>query len=90
MKNPENRKFSENRKNPENRKTAKTIKRMASQSEQNTHSVNFLKVLIASRNTKGSNPFANPRQLNVKVKKINRCARNQNKSPGQGLQINKL
>jgi hypothetical protein len=48
----------------------KTANLIASQSEGITHTDNFLKLLIASRNTKGTKPFANPRQLNVKVKKL--------------------
>jgi hypothetical protein len=55
-------------KNSKNRKTMKTENLIASQSEVIAHTDNFLKLLIASRNTKGTKPFANPRQLNVKVK----------------------
>jgi len=48
----------------------KTAILIASQSEVITHTDNFLKLLIASRNAKGTKPFANPRQLNVKVEKL--------------------
>lgn len=51
-------------------KTMKTANLIAYQSDGFTHADNFLKLLIASRNAKGTKPFANPRQLNVKVKKL--------------------